>query len=449
MSEPSEVFGISEEDSELDFDAIFGGSAETPSDPLPFPEPPQSALADETPEAADAVPVTEKIPAATAPTQSAEKNPEAEQDLFAAFSGDAPGPAPQPEAEQPTAAPAVEKQVSLFDKPAIFKYGSAKEPIDDASMTFEELRIKKADDFPELEDGKKVSWSVKYGDTTKVIPNPKETTIAKIKEEIEKSKQFLDALKKGKLKDPECLVTPKVTAGSKGIAAYKGIFPSVEAARESDKVINLIPSSDGRIYELRKTEMGEFIAPKSKIVEFSEVRAGFTPALPLIPREVMAQLYSFFRAFMNERTEYEALAFIYWDRQEEEYLLYIPKQMTSKAHIGFHLDEDALPEDRYLHYADVHSHNSMAAKFSPMDDADEKATRLYIVVGRLQQFYPEVTARVSCGGTFIEINPADVIEGIGEEFPIAWLDQVEREKPDESLGLDDPKMNRALEAMFR
>jgi len=71
MSEPSEVFGISEEDSELDFDAIFGGSAETPSDPLPFPEPPQSALADETPEAADAVPVTEEIPASTAPTQSA------------------------------------------------------------------------------------------------------------------------------------------------------------------------------------------------------------------------------------------------------------------------------------------------------------------------------------------------------------------------------------------
>ena len=138
MSEPSEVFGISEEDSELDFDAIFGGSAETPSDPLPFPEPPQSAPADETPEAADAAPVTETIPAATAPTQSAEKNPEAEQDLFAAFSGDAPDPAPQPEAEQPAAAPAAEKQVSLFDKPAIFKYGSAKEPIDDASMTFEE-----------------------------------------------------------------------------------------------------------------------------------------------------------------------------------------------------------------------------------------------------------------------------------------------------------------------
>ena len=242
MSEPSEVFGNLEMDSELDIDAIFGGSDETPSDPLPFPEPPQSALADEIPEVADAALVTEEITPAAAPVQSTEKTPEAEQDLFAAFSGDASDPAPQPEAEQPTAAPTAEKQVSLFDKPAIFKYGSAKEPIDDASMTFEELRIKKADDFPELEDGKKVSWSVKYGDTTKVIPNPKETTIAKIKEEIEKSKQFLDALKKGKLKDPECLVTPKVTAGSKGIAAYKGIFPSVEAARESDKVINLIPS---------------------------------------------------------------------------------------------------------------------------------------------------------------------------------------------------------------
>ena len=30
-------------------------------------------------------------------------------------------------------------------------------------MTFEELRIDKADDFPELGVGKRVSWIVEYG----------------------------------------------------------------------------------------------------------------------------------------------------------------------------------------------------------------------------------------------------------------------------------------------
>lgn len=62
---------------------------------------------------------------------------------------------------------------------------------------------------------------------------------------------------------------------TKGVASsYKGRFGSVEEARESDKVICLIPSQDGRIYEMRKTEQGEFIAPKNNVVEFQQVRAG-------------------------------------------------------------------------------------------------------------------------------------------------------------------------------
>ena len=382
-------------DDGLDIEAIFGGSSTAPA--LPSPE-----------EAKDTQP----------------DSGEAAEDIFAAFTGETEA-APQP--------PAKKSAPSLFEKPPVFKYGSAKEPISDTSMTFEELRIQKADDFAELSEGKKVSWTVKYGDVTRTIAQPKETTIASIKEEIERSKQFLDALKKAKDKNPDCFVTPKVTAGSKGIAAYKGVFPTVEAARRSDKVISLIPSRNGRIYELRKSDMGEFIAPKDKIVDFEEVRAGFTPALPLIPRELMGQLFSFFRSFMGEKGEFEALALIYWDKQEEKFILHIPRQTTTKVHIGFQLESDDFPEERYLHYADIHSHNSMAAKFSSVDDNDEKATRLYLVVGRLDRFYPEICARVSCGGTFMEIDPSTVIEGIGEEFPTEWLDRVEHKTAQQML----------------
>ena len=61
-----------------------------------------------------------------------------------------------------------------------------------------------------------------------------------------------------------------------------------------------------------------------------------------------------------------------------------------------------------------------------MDDCDEKASRLYIVVGRLNNFYPSVSARISCGGTYLPIDPELVMEGVGEEFPTEWLDKVER-----------------------
>jgi hypothetical protein len=267
-------------------------------------------------------------------------------------------------------------------------------------VTFEELRIAKSDDFPELGEGKKVSWSVEYGKTVKMIADPKSTTIASVKEEIERSKAFLDGLKKAKEKSPDCLVKPRVTAQSKGIAAYKGVFPSREDAEASDKRICLFPARDGQVYELRKTEMGDFIAPKSNVVELSEVKAGFIPALPPIPWTLLGRIVSFFRYFMNEDEEFEALAHIYWDRENACFEAFIPNQLVGKARVSVDLRGSALPEERYLHYADIHSHNSMAAKFSFMDDEDERPRACISSsggwTGTFQQYRPAFPAvRVS------------------------------------------------------
>ena len=93
---------------------------------------------------------------------------------------------------------------SLYEKLPVFEFGGATENIEDSSQTFDELRIAKAADFPELEDGKRVSWTVEYGKITKIVSDAKGTSIAKIKSEIETSKAFLDALKKAKDKNPDC-----------------------------------------------------------------------------------------------------------------------------------------------------------------------------------------------------------------------------------------------------
>ena len=63
------------------------------------------------------------------------------------------------------------------EKLPVFEYAGATENIDDSSKTFDELRIEKAGDFPELEDGKRVSWTVEYGKITKTVPDPKGTSI--------------------------------------------------------------------------------------------------------------------------------------------------------------------------------------------------------------------------------------------------------------------------------
>lgn len=147
----------------------------------------------------------------------------------------------------------------LFSKPPVFAYAGVTEDVTDTSVTFDELRIEKSDDFPELDDGKRVSWTVEYGKITKTVPSPKKKTIAEMKSEIEASKEFLDSLKKAKDKSPTCKLVPKVTAQSKGrMPAYKGVFPSFDEAEQAGKMISLFPSGDGKVYEMRKTEMERF-----------------------------------------------------------------------------------------------------------------------------------------------------------------------------------------------
>ncbi len=436
MSEPNNTFPFPgmEAGGTLDISAIFGSST-SGGDLNPFEMP-----------AAKGPVEMDPLPQEYAPAAGPKLEPAAEVESAA-----------EPETEQPSAAPAPEEEVvtgptrkqavpppnlisaafdkqeekntqqGLLEKPPVFAYGSAKEPIKDPSMTFEELRIDKAEDFPELAEGKKVSWTVEYGKTVKTITDPKGTTIQSIKAEIETSRGFLDGLKKAKDKNPDCLVKPRVTAQSKGIAAYKGVFSSLEEARASDKTICIVPAGDGRIYELRKSELGEFIVPKDNVVEFPQIRAGFTPALPLIPTFLLGEVISFFRCYMNEREEFEAMAHILWDKENEEFVVHIPEQEVSKAHINADLSRDTLPEDRYLHYADIHSHNSMEARFSPTDDRDEKATRIYIVLGRLDRFFPEISVRMSCGGVFQPLDPATVLESVGEVFPHQWHDNVKKQ----------------------
>ena len=246
---------------------------------------------------------------------------------------------------------------------------------------------------------------------------------------MEQSKKFKDALKKRKPADklPVCSVKPTVTAQKKGILpfpAYKAVCESVDAAEKANAPICYIPSQDGQIYEMRRNEIGTFIAPSSKIVELDMVRAGFQMNLPRLPAAKLAKIISFFRrvCVAHDRCM-EALVNVYWDRVEQEYILHVPAQRATAVSVETDLS-DRPDESRYLLSMEVHSHNMMAAQFSKTDDADEQATRLYMVIGRLDRFYPEIRCRFACGGQHIEIPAEQVCERTDVPFSTAWLTAV-------------------------
>ena len=314
----------------------------------------------------------------------------------------------------------------LVLKLPIFSYANAKEEIVDTSKTFDELRNEKAEDFPELDDATAVSWKMTYGTITKTVSTPKKTTIASLKKQIEESKEFMDCLKKAK-GEIECKVIPSVTAKKKGIvASYKGVANSLEEAVSSGKQIVFVPSSDGKIYEVRNNQIGTFIAEADSVSLFSKVRAGFIPALPKIPYSILSEIIAFFKTFVTVKSENEAMANIYWSFEEEKYRVHVPKQTVTKASVDTNLPD--IDEEKFLLVMEVHSHNTMGAVFSRTDDKDEIATRLYTVIGRLDKVFPDMTTRISVGGKHLVIDPAIVFDGIGGEFPEKWKEAVEIRK---------------------
>ena len=406
-----------------DFDSIFGTAekkddAQTESAEVKS-ETPAPTITDKPEEThANEETTTVSQPAADAKAEAAESDVASdkseEQDPFEA----ALAQANQKQAEK--------DKSGLVLKLPIFSYANAKEEIVDTSKTFDELRNEKAEDFPELDDATAVSWKMTYGTITKTVTTPKKTTIASLKKQIEESKEFMDCLKKAK-GEIECKVIPSVTAKKKGIvASYKGVANSLEEAVSSGKQIVFVPSSDGKIYEVRNNQIGTFIAEADSVSLFSKVRAGFIPALPKIPYSILSEIIAFFKTFVTEKSENEAMANIYWSFEEEKYRVHVPKQTVTKASVDTNLPD--IDEEKFLLVMEVHSHNTMGAVFSRTDDKDEIATRLYTVIGRLDKVFPDMTTRISVGGKHLVIDPAIVFDGIGGEFPEKWKEAVEIRK---------------------
>ena len=56
-------------------------------------------------------------------------------------------------------------------------------------------------------------------------------------------------------------------------------------------------------------------------------------------------------------TPLEALIHIYWDKEDEKFILHVPRQSVGHAIVLPDAGEEPLDSDRYIHYADLHSHN--------------------------------------------------------------------------------------------
>lgn len=193
------------------------------------------------------------------------------------------------------------------------------------------------------------------------------------------------------------------------------------------KPINYVMRGDG-IWEVRLNQVGIFCVkrcdakfpgfPKETNVPF------YVPRHGRIPYSLLQEIVFFFKKICDDSKD-EVYMQIFWDPEEKQYYNYCPIQEVSGASVDYKRDPEL--ESNHVLVLEIHSHNTMGAYFSSVDDNDEKGDRFYGVVGELNRVKPAMKFSYVCGGTRVIIDPADLFEEAPEEeelFPQEWLKRV-------------------------
>lgn len=124
----------------------------------------------------------------------------------------------------------------------------------------------------------------------------------------------------------------------------------------------------------------------------------FFPAIPKIPRSLLKEIIMYFQ----QDVEKEFVVQVVY-RDGKFFINYPDMQLGSKSMVSYAFQ---IPVGTLL-VITIHSHNTMPAFFSATDDADEKITGLYGVIGRLDR-KPQICCRASLNGSFGSINVKDL-----------------------------------------
>lgn len=197
---------------------------------------------------------------------------------------------------------------------------------------------------------------------------------------------------------------PYSTAGKKGLdeALVRGFHWSAGDMLADPRPVHVLAARDG-LYEVRKTPAGIFSRRLDEAPFLDEWSEGFRLNFPLIPVSLLASVVEFFQ----EQLPAEAVAYICW--RGNGYVAVYPPQKATPAGVDFERLNPKTLAESLTPVMEIHSHAEAPAYFSFTDDADELATGLYAVVGRVGTV-PEIRVRYSCGGVYREVDPGLVFD---------------------------------------
>lgn len=176
---------------------------------------------------------------------------------------------------------------------------------------------------------------------------------------------------------------------------------------------------------------GDYVIVNNRIGNFySKMRELDRPGLPVeignnivklkvpkIPSLIYHQIVAFFKDIADEMGNAEAFIQVYYDTQESKYVCHVPEQTVSSTSVRYDATKNLseIDRDRYIFVFEIHSHNTMGAFFSGTDNADEKETRFYGVLGKIKSETIEEKYRYLVMGKEFLLTKEDIFDFTGEE----------------------------------
>lgn len=167
---------------------------------------------------------------------------------------------------------------------------------------------------------------------------------------------------------------------------------------------------------------------------------GFRLKIPKLPYKLFAQILAFFRHYVIDlgyNGVTEAMVWVYYDTRNSEYFIEVPVQEVSGGGVQYKFEgqNPRCKETGVYKVFDIHSHNTMSAFFSGIDDRDEKGQQFYGVIGSITKDTYALGLRAGINGFYHACVYDDLIEQKGEqeeevtEYPQEWIFKVTLPKP--------------------
>ncbi len=185
-----------------------------------------------------------------------------------------------------------------------------------------------------------------------------------------------------------------------GVAVVSGKKGAAIAA-PSSRIIDFSMWLASHTRRVEETALGIFKGLQNdKTLEVSNLE--FNMKLPKIPRLFLETIISEFREDLSK----ENMVQIYWSKDKQEFYMVKPEATYSKVAVSYKMGHT-----NDILVISIHSHNTMNAFFSEIDDADEIYTGLFGVIGNLDKSFPSMCFRAGMEGCFKPLSVDDIFEG--------------------------------------